>query len=170
MPGRIPSTLVTLTVVVLVAACGEDKTSPFDTDVGSRLSVFVPTEDVTLARQSYSGMNARERLTVQSANEWLNLWSRIHGTQSPIPPIVEPDFNTEVALVAAMGEKPSGGFTITIDSVTRHERGSIVYVTEKSPSESCITPAVLTQAVHAIRAPKIDGTTWWRERSVTETC
>ena len=121
-------------VAIIAGACREDSTGASDPDAGARLSVFVPAEDVTLAKQFYSGMNARERLTVQSPNEWSSVWSRIHSTQSPMPPIVEPDFNTEVALVAAMGEKPSGGFTITIDSITRHERGSIVYVTEKSPS------------------------------------
>jgi len=157
-------------IAIIAGACRQESTGAYDPDAGARLSVFVPAEDVTLAKQSYSGMDARERLTVQSANEWSGVWSRIHSTQSPIPPIVEPDFNTEVALVAAMGEKPSGGFTITIDSITRHERGSIVFVTEKSPGESCITPAVLTQAVHAIRAPRSEGMTWWRERTAVENC
>ena len=157
-------------VATIAGACRQESTVSRDPDAGARQSVFVPTEDVTLARQFYSGIDSRERLVVQSSAEWSSLWERIHGRQSPVPPIVQPDFNSEVALVATMGEKPSGGHTITIDSVTRHERGSIVYVTEKSPSETCFTPAVLTQAVHAIRAPKTDGNIWWRERTTVENC
>jgi hypothetical protein len=159
-----------LCVTTVAAACRGESTGSPDPDAGARQSVFVPTQDVTLAKQSYSGMDARERLVVQSAAEWSSLWERIHGKQSPVPPIVQPDFNTEVALVAAMGEKPSGGYTITIDSITRHERGSIVYVTEESPGQTCFTPAVLTQAVHAIRAPKTDGTIRWRERTEVANC
>ena len=159
-----------LVLVATAVACRGESTGSTDPDAGARLSVFVPSENVTLAKQFYSGMNERERLVVQTPAEWSGVWSKIHSTQSPVPAIVQPDFNTEVALVATMGEKPAGGYTITIDSVTRHERGSIVYVTEKSPSQTCFTPAVLTQAVHAIRAPKTDGTIWWRERTTVENC
>jgi hypothetical protein len=162
--------VVCVTTMAGAGACRSESTGSSDPDAGARHAVFVPAEDVTLARQFYSGIDARERLVVQSAAEWSSLWERIHGRQAPVPPIVQPDFNTEVVLVATMGEKPSGGYTITIDSITRHERGSIVYVTEKSPSQSCFTPAVITQAVHAIRAPRTDGTTWWRERTAVETC
>jgi hypothetical protein len=157
-------------MTALILACDGGKTLPVDTDVGPRTSVFVPSEAVTLAKQMYSGIDTRERLAVQSGAEWSTLWARIHARQSPVPAIVQPDFNTEVVLVATMGEKPAGGYTITIDSVTRHERGSIVYVTEKSPSTSCITPAVLTQAVHAIRAPRGSNMFQWRERTVVENC
>lgn len=156
--------------VAIMAACRSESTGSSDPDAGARESVFVPTEDVTLAKEMYSGMNIRERFVVRSPTEWASTWTRMHANQSPEPPIVQPDFNTEVALVAAMGEKPSGGYTITIDSVSRHERGSVVWVTEKSPAESCFTPAVITQAVHAIRAPKTEGTIWWREKTAVENC
>ena len=157
-------------VATIAGACRQESAVSQDPDAGARQSVFVPTEDVTLARSLYSGIDTRERLIIQSAAEWSSVWERIHGRQSPTPPIAQLDFNTEVGFVATMGEKPSGGYTITIDSVTRHERGSIVYVTEKSPSDTCFTPAVLTQAVHAIRAPKTDGSIWWRERATVENC
>jgi hypothetical protein len=132
--------------------------------------VFVPAQAVTLAKQSYSGITARERLVIRDATEWPAMWSRIHGAETPPPDVVQPDFNTEMAIVAAMGEKTSGGFDIVIDSVTQHERGSIVYVTERSPGTGCMTTGALTQPVHAVRAPKTDGTIWWRERSVVDNC
>jgi hypothetical protein len=107
---------------------------------------------------------------IRDAAEWPEVWSRIHGEQVPPPPIVQPDFDTEMAVVAAMGEKASGGFDIVVDSVTRHERGAIVYITEHSPGSGCMTTGALTQPVHAVRAPRTDGTIWWRERSVMDNC
>ena len=154
----------------LVIACDRGETAPTDGTLGDRQSVFLPSQDVTLAQQTYSGYTTRERAVVQSANEWPAIWSKIHSGQSPEPAVVTPDFANEEAIIAAMGEKNSGGYSITIDSVTRHERGSVVYVTEKSPSQSCITPAVVTHPVHAVRAPRSSGPYQWHERSLTVDC
>ena len=157
-------------LVVLTMAGGCMSTGANNAEAGPRLSVFVPTQDATLAKQTVSGITARERLVIRDPTEWPTMWSRIHAAQSPPPAVVQPDFNAEMAVVAALGEKPSGGFDIVIDSVTRHERGSIVYVTERSPGSGCMTTAVVTQPVHAVRAPKTDGTIWWRERSLVDNC
>ena len=159
-----------VSVVALGAGCKGSPSTGSDPDAGARLSVFVPAQDVTLAKQFNSGIIARELVVVRNASEWPATWSRIHGSQQPTPDVVQPDFATEMAVVAAMGEKPSGGFDISIDSVTHHERGSIVHVTEKTPGPGCMTTGALTQPVHAVRAPRSDGNVWWRERTMTENC
>lgn len=161
---------VVQTMMFLAAACARNEAASPDGSLGDRQSVFVPSQDVTLAQQTYSGYTTRERAVVQTASEWPAIWSKIHSGQSPEPAVVTPDFTNEDAVIAAMGEKNSGGYSITIDSVTRHERGSVVYVTEKSPSPSCITPAVITHPVHAVRAPRATGTYQWRERTETVNC
>ena len=159
-----------LAMLLFSGACRREATRANDTEAGARLSVFVPAQAETLAKLSNSGITARERLVIRDATEWPAMWSRIHGAETPPPDVVQPDFNSEMAVVAAMGEKTSGGFDIVIDSVTQHERGSIVYVTERSPGSGCMTTGALTQPVHAVRAPKTDGTIWWRERSVVDNC
>ena len=156
--------------MLIAAACVRNETASPDGTLGERQSVFVPSQDVTLAKQTHSGYAASERTVIQSATEWPSIWSKIHSGQSPEPALVTPDFSNEDAVIAAMGEKNSGGYTITIDSVTRHERGSIVYVTERSPSAGCVTPAVITYPVHAVRAPRSSGPYQWRERSETVNC
>jgi hypothetical protein len=157
-------------LVVMAGACGGESTGASDAEAGARLSVFVPSQDVTLAQQLFSGMTARERLVIRDGAEWPATWSRMHAGQNPQPALVQPDFNSEMALIAAMGEKPSGGFDIVIDSVVAHEKGAIVYVTERTPGPSCMTTGALSQPVHAVRAPKTEGAVWWRERSVVDNC
>lgn len=164
------SVAVTFYVMIGLAACARNEAASPDGSLGVRQSVFVPSQDLTLAQQTYSGYTSRERQVVRSASEWPSIWSKMHAGQSPEPAPVTPDFNNEDAVIAAMGEKNSGGYSITIDSVTRHERGSIVFVTEKSPSPACITPAVITHPVHAVRAPRSAGPYQWRERSLTVDC
>ncbi len=159
-----------LVVLTIAGGCKGQATRGNNAEAGPRLSVFVPTQNATLAKEQFSGIIALERLVIRDATEWPAMWSRIHAAQNPVPDVVQPDFTTEMAVVAAMGEKASGGFDIGIDSVTQHERGSIVYVTEHSPGSGCMTTGALSQPVHAVRAPKTDGTIWWRERSVVDKC
>jgi len=170
MRPKIAAGAVVLGLATMSAGCGNKPATGSDPDAGARLSVYVPAQDATLAKEFNSGITARERVVISEASEWPATWSRIHEAQQPPPVIVQPDFATEMAVVAAMGEKASGGFDISIDSVTRHERGSIVYVTEKIPGPSCMTTGALTQPVHAVRAPRTDGDTWWRERTLTVNC
>ena len=159
-----------LVLLIIAGGCRGGASSANSSEEGARLSVFVPSANATLAKESVSGITAHERLVIRDVTEWPAMWARIHGAQNPPPPIVQPDFATEMAVVAAMGEKASGGFDIVIDSVTRHERGSIVYVTEHSPGSGCMTTGALSQPVHAVRAPKTDGTIWWREGNVVDNC
>jgi len=159
-----------LSLAVMNAGCEGKPATGSDPDAGARLSVFVPVQIVTLAKQFNSGITARERVVIRSAFEWPATWLRLQGAEHPPPDVFQPDFASEMAVVAAMGEKTSGGFDISIDSVTRHERGSIVYVTEKTPGPGCMTTEAITQPVHAVRAPRTDGQVWWRERTVTENC
>src|SRR5688572_24543852 len=170
MRPKIAAGAVILGLGAVSAGCGSKPATGSDPDAGARLSVFVPAQDATLAKEFNSSITARERVVISNASEWSATWSRIHAAQQPPPPLVQPDFATEMAVVAAMGEKASGGFDISIDSVTRHERGSIVYVTEKIPGPSCMTTGALTQPVHAVRAPRTDGDIWWRERTLTVNC
>src|SRR5687768_2384154 len=101
-----------LSAAILGAGCQSNPSTGSDPDAGARLSVFVPAQDVTLAKQFYSGITTRELVVVRNASEWPATWSRIHGSQQPAPDVIQPDFATEMAVVAAMGEKPSGGFDI----------------------------------------------------------
>ena len=155
---------------LLLVGCVKKEATGSDAEVGARRSVFVPGQDVTLAKQVYSGYTTRTRTVIRSAAEWTSVWAQIHGAEQPPPGVVQPDFTSEMAVVAAMGEKASGGFDIAIDSVTVHERGVIVYVTETSPGSNCMTTGALTHPVHAVRAPRTIGTTLWREKSVTQAC
>jgi hypothetical protein len=126
---------------------------------------------MTLTETWFSGDTAgRTRFAVRTQTEWDAVWTRTHSAQEPPPTVVSPDFATEMAVVATMGGKPSSGFAIRIDSVAMHEKGAIVFVTERSPGASCITLAVLTAPMHAVRAPRTDGTIWWRERAITDNC
>jgi hypothetical protein len=141
----------------LVTLIGCDALPHGGFDPGDRVDVFVPAPATTLVRATYSGLTQATRLVVRDRDTWLQTWQRIHANQSPIPLVVQPDFGEEVAIVVALGSRPAGGYDIVVDSVTRHERGAVVWVRTVTPDASCFVTGALVQPVHAVRAPRFDG-------------
>jgi len=93
----------------------------------------------------YSGLSQRERLVVRDAESWAALWTRIVGSHRPAPPAPAVDFSKEMVVVASMGSRPTGGYTIYIDDLSVLRGTLVIPVREQSPGPRCGT----TQAVTA---------------------
>lgn len=105
------------------------------------------------ALELYSGFTAPARLVVRSEGEWREAWARIHQTRTPQPPLPAVDFARETVLLAALGERTSGGHGIVVDSV--YDTGTELHavVRRSSPGAGCVVTGALTQPVDAVRAP-----------------
>lgn len=100
-----------------------------------------------------SGFTAPARLVVRSEAEWRDAWARIYQHRMPKPDLPAVDFAREAVLVAALGERSSGGYGILVDSV--HDTGSELQavVRKTSPGAGCLVTGALTQPVDAVRIP-----------------
>src|ERR1051325_10971810 len=58
----------------------------------------------------YSGFTTRERLVIRDEATWTSTWEQLMGSQQPVPAVPKIDFKTSVVIVAAMGQRNSGGF------------------------------------------------------------
>lgn len=162
-----------LGVAILVSgalSCAEPTARPPADDPGARLDVFVPPANLTLVKSEHSGLNDSTRLVVRDRATWETLWASIHASVTPAPPVLAPDFGEELAVVVALGERPSGGHEIRVDSVTRHERGLVVYVTKTEPGSGCFTTGVIVHPVHAVRVPRVVGAVRFRETMEATAC
>lgn len=135
-----------------------------------RLSVWVPDSAATVAHEYYSGMELPARLAVTDAATWRAVWQQIYAKQQPQPDAPAVDFDETGVLVAALGERPSGGFDIRIDSVVRFERRTVVYLTERSPGPDCGVTLALTQPVHAVLAPLPVEVDEWHAEQTAPAC
>ncbi|MEW5929598.1 MAG: protease complex subunit PrcB family protein [Gemmatimonadota bacterium] len=113
---------------------------------------------VTRLRPGYtftfsSGYTAPARQVVRSEAEWRTVWARLHESVMPQPPVPAIDFSRETVLVAALGQRSSGGFSILVDSV--YDAGSTLraVVRRSSPGAGCTVTAALTQPVDVVRIP-----------------
>lgn len=118
----------------------------------------------------YSGLRERERLVIRRPGEWGAAWQRITAASFPARPLPPVDFSRELVVLAAMGERPTGGYSITIDGVFEARGRLYVQVRETSPGRNCIVTEALTQPIDAVRVPRHDGTVAFVERAETRSC
>src|SRR5215211_7596813 len=74
---------------------------------------------VRLRSEPYSfayntGLVQPVRLVVRDTDTWRSTWSRIYERHSPVPPLPEVDFSKEAIIVAALGQRGSGGYSIIL--------------------------------------------------------
>jgi hypothetical protein len=62
-----------------------------------------------------------------------------------------------MVVVAALGQRNSGGYTIRVDSALTTIDGLTVWITTTDPGSHCLTTAALTQPVDIASLPRIDG-------------
>jgi protease stability complex PrcB-like protein len=155
------------TVLLVASACGS-----------APLVTPSPNEPITVTRLRpepapltfNSGMTESRRLVVRDEPTWRQTWSLIWRNVSEEPPLPHVDFTREIVVVAALGQRPTGGYSILVDGAARTAEGLSVRVRATSPGSSCATTQALTQAVDAARVPLVAGAVTFEERSETRDC
>lgn len=89
---------------------------------------------------------------------------------SPQPQIPDIDFSQEMVVVVALGERPTGGYSIFVESASESASGVAVRIRSVSPGSSCATTQALTQPVDIGRLPRRDGPVSFAEQTVVEEC
>ena len=100
-------------------------------------------------------------IAVRSHDEWVSYWEslrpRIGQTMIIAPasvPQPEVDFSRNIVLVASPGCKPSGGYTVQIDSIQQDESGLTVNVVEREPGKGCAVTSTVTHPMMQVLIPQ----------------
>lgn len=107
------------------------------------------------------------RWVIRDPAAWEQAWLQLSGNERPLPAV---DFEREMVLVAAMGERNTSGYEIAIEKVSEDADGIHVEVLESSPGPSCGVFDVLTAPVTMVAVPRTDSAVVWVERSRTLDC
>jgi hypothetical protein len=102
-----------------------------------------------------TGIGEARRLVITDANAWAQFWSELGVGDQPAV-----DFTRTVVVVAAAGQRPTGGHEIAIDRVTQADGELTVEVVERTPGPNCMTTASLTQPVDVVIVPASDTRSW----------
>ena len=104
------------------------------------------------------GITSAENGIVDNELAWCDLWSRIYASTFPTPPCDRSlaDFSREVVLFAAMGEMPTGGYTVKIACVQGDEDAAAlrVQVLESRPGPHCIVSLAVTYPISVVKVER----------------
>ena len=110
-------------------------------NIESPVGVTLPM--VRLQPQPYSftynsGLTEPNRTAIRTAAAWADEWAAVVQDDRPTPPLPEVDLTKEMLILVALGERPTGGYSIFIDRVTERQDGSIeVLVRSVAPGPTC---------------------------------
>ncbi len=155
-------------VLVLAAACVGNGVDDEEDDGFPVGAVVVPTD--RLASEQYSGIEQRQRRVIRSESEWSAFWAALYERQTPRPPRPDIDFDDEVAIVAALGERPTAGYAIEIGRVYRTPAGLVAEVVETAPAPDCVLAQAVTAPVDVVRVPVAGREVRFVERQRVREC
>jgi hypothetical protein len=124
---------------------------------------FTPVTVTRLRAEPYSftyvsHVDQAERLVIRDVVSWQAAWASLFPSLSPIPAPPNVDFTKEMIVFAGLGTRPSGGFSILVDSAATSPSGLIVWIGTQTPGSHCVTTAALTAPVDIARLSRTDAT------------
>ena len=115
------------------------------------------TPSKVLAHELNTGIAERRRSVVRSQEEFAALWSEVYARHWPKPAMPVVDFQRSVVLVAAMGQRNSGGHLIEFTQLANAGGNLAVTVTETEPGRNCGVTGALTAPVVILSVPRVSG-------------
>jgi hypothetical protein len=114
----------------------------------------------TLEKGAYSGVTERKVVLVTDDAAWKSNWQQISARQVPAPAAPALDFAGQSVIVASLGEKNTGGYSVEVTGVELVGSKLKVTVRESKPGPGQFVTQALTQPYQVVRIPKVPaGTT-----------
>jgi len=110
----------------------------------------------SLKKGAFSGVREAKQEVVKSADAWEKLWKQHTTSAGESEKIPAVDFSKEMVVVATMGTKRTGGYTIEIVGVEAKDKTLRISVKKTSPPPDAMTIQALTAPFHFVAVPKSD--------------
>lgn len=118
----------------------------------------------------YSGLDEKENIVIKDRESWNELWGRAHAGNDAGLVMPEIDFNSQMIVAVAMGEKQTGGYRTQITKITDKKDSVKIYVAETSPGEKCFTAEAVSRPYHIVKMEKSDKKVEFNFRQTVNSC
>ena len=81
------------------------------------------------------------------------VWLDAHSLVNPVPDQPVVDFDTEIVVLASMGTRPTGGYSIEVASAAETVSGVVVTIVERSPGPTCLVSQAITNPTTLVQVP-----------------
>lgn len=160
-------TLMFLSLVLVAVACGSAASAPGG---GDETLPVVRLRPEPASFTYYSGLTQPQQLVIRDQTAWRQVWESIWRGHSPQPPLPDIDFGRDMVIVAALGARNTGGYSVFIDSASAGPSGVTLRIRSVSPGTACITTQAVTQPVDIARLPRREGPVIFAERQEIQDC
>lgn len=82
------------------------------------------------------------------------VWQEHMANLSNPPAVPDIPFNQETVIAVFLGARPTGGYSISIDTVEETSDSTVVSVTVTIPGPAAIVTQAFTSAYHFVKMPK----------------
>ncbi|MBX9928496.1 MAG: protease complex subunit PrcB family protein [Gemmatimonadaceae bacterium] len=166
---------VLLLALPMLVACSDDASSDATGPV-DRTGTVVFSDMMVLygSLRTTSGLTTVTKDVVKDDAAWSARWRTITAginagasDFTTAPPVA---FTKDMVLVYGAGQRPTGGYAATIDTVYALSDGIEVVVTNNAPGADCVNTTALTAPMAMVRVARKDGRVVWREKERTVDC
>ncbi len=133
----------------------------------SETNILRPVPFSVLAKGDHAQLEEGKNYRIKSEGEFVEFWVMAFGIDTPVP---EVDFSTHHVLGVFDGAHSSGGYDISIVSVTDTKHIREVVVRHGVPGEGCMTTQALTSPFELILVPKSDASITRRDVTDVSSC
>jgi hypothetical protein len=119
---------------------------------------------------TFSGVPESTHFVVRDSVHWMQTWTTIHRPFIPAPAPPHIDFQREMIVVAALGNRPSEGYDVLLERAVEDSTGIEVDVRVSAPASGCPVGAATTQPVDLARIPASGRPVRFRERNIVVPC
>ncbi len=144
-----------------VAATVSDTSGPTSIEATlSSGSVAAAVAYTTLAQGTSSAIRGAMRTVIRDQKTWEAQWRAHTANVTPAPAVPSVDFASQMVLAIAMGEQPTGGYSIGVSEVRAGTASTplTVLVRETRPPKDAIVTQALTSPFHFAAVPLWSGT------------
>lgn len=160
-------TLPILATALFLTGCPQNSTGPKAPMDLTRITPEAP------AAVYYSGLGQAQRTAVFDEPTFAAIWAHAFANRQPAPPLPSVDFAREFVIVAALGERASGGYAISVARAGHEGDEVTAEIVTTSPGKNCMVTLAMTQPLDIVKlALPAKGAVPVRfvEKAVVENC
>lgn len=161
IPRSVCSLLVGMAMIVTTGCSSSDDdipTAPEGPNAPTQTLTYDSIEQgavdmSTLGKDAYAALEDRAERVIRDKETFTDFWTHLHADQTPPPPLPEVDFSSEMVLAVVLGERPTGGYRVEIESITFNQNPDVIraFVTETQPGTDCVVSQATTAPYHVVK-------------------
>jgi hypothetical protein len=107
---------------------------------------------------------------IKSPAAWEAYWRGVHGGLPTLPPLLPVDFSQNNVVGVSLGQKPTAGYNLKISSISSTSAGTVVSLTETTPTITCKVAYHFSNRYLIVRTPQLVEPVSFRVTSENRRC